>query len=122
MATIFALGAMSAAAVKAWETLKADGIEVEVVGVSCPFALDAGEIKEGAARGPVFVVEDHLSVSGLASQIAYLASTNGLAVDLVPMGIRGFPPSGPSDVCLKCFELHPEDLARRMKRRLKEKA
>jgi len=122
MATIFALGAMSAAAVKAWETLKADGIEVEVVGVSCPFALDAGEIREGAARGPVFVVEDHLSVSGLASQIAYLASTNGLAVDLVPMGIRGFPPSGPSDVCLKCFELHPEDLANRMKRRLKEKA
>lgn len=121
MATIFALGAMSAAAVKAWDVLKADGIEVEVVGVSCPFALDAGEIREGAARGPVFVVEDHLSVSGLASQIAYLASTNGLAVDLVPMGIRGFPPSGPSDVCLKCFELRPEDLANRMKRRLKEK-
>jgi transketolase len=120
-ATLFALGAMSAAAVKAWEELSAQGIDVEVVGVSCPLAMDVSEIREAAAKGPVFVAEDHLSVSGLAAQIAFLAATNGLAVELVPMGIRGFPPSGPSDTCLKCFELHPEDLANRMKRRLKER-
>jgi transketolase len=119
--TLFALGAMSASAVKVWDALKAEGIGVEVVGVSCPLALDVAEVREAAARGPVFVAEDHLSVSGLAAQIAFLAATNGLAVELVPLGIRGFPPSGPSDTCLKCFELHPEDLAIRLKKRLKER-
>jgi transketolase len=119
--TLFALGAMSAAAVRVWEDLMAEGLDVEVVGVSCPLALDASEVRDAAARGPVFVAEDHLSVSGLAAGIAFLAATSGAAVDLVPMGVRGFPPSGPSDTCLKCFELHPEDLANRMKKRLKER-
>ncbi|HNY65075.1 MAG TPA: transketolase [Deltaproteobacteria bacterium] len=118
-ATLFALGAMSASAVKAWETLQAEGIDVEVVGVSCPLALDASEIREAAAKGPVFVAEDHLSLSGLAAGIAFTAATNAVSIELIPMGIRGFPPSGPSDTCFRCFELHPEDLANRLKKRLK---
>ncbi len=119
-ATLFALGAMSAEAIRAWEILDQDGIDIEVVGISCPFAIDVREIADAAARGPVFVVEDHLSVSGLASLIAYQAATNNLAIELIPMGIKGFPPSGPSDVCLGCFDLRPEDLAKNIRGRLKK--
>ncbi|MFY9398429.1 MAG: transketolase, partial [Desulfomonilia bacterium] len=107
-ATLFALGFMSASAVKAWELLKESGIDIEVVGVSCPLELDIREVREAATRGPVFVVEDHLTVSGLAAQIAFMAATNALAVDLVPMGVKGFPPSGPSQSCFQCYDLHPE--------------
>jgi transketolase len=117
-ATLFALGAMSADALKTWEILDQDGIDIEVVGISCPFAIETSEIHQAANRGPVFVAEDHLSVSGLATQIAYQAATNNIAIDLVPMGIKGFPPSGPSRICLKCFDLHPEDLAKTIKGRL----
>lgn len=121
-ATLFALGAMSAQAVTTWDRLLSQGIDIEVVGISCPLAVELEEIKEAASRGPVFVLEDHLMVSGLASQIAFIAATNSLAIKLVPMGIKGFPPSGPSDSCLRCFALHPEDVAHQIKRRLKEKA
>ncbi len=119
-ATLFALGAMSANAVTVWEHLKAAGIDIEVVGVSCPFGLSVEEVRDAASRGPVFVVEDHLMVSGLASHIAFIAATNSIAVNLTPMGIQGFPPSGPSDVCMKCFALHPEDITRQIQGRLKE--
>lgn len=119
-ATLFALGTMSAHALKAWEILDQEGIDIEVVGISCPFAIDLEEISQAAQKGPVFVVEDHLSVSGLATQIAYQASTNNIALDLIPMGIKGFPPSGPSRMCLRCFDLHPEDLAKNIKGRLKD--
>lgn len=119
-ATIFALGFMSASAVKAWELLSNDGIDIEVVGVSCPLELDVREVSEASARGPVFVVEDHLMVSGLAAQIAFVAATNALAVDLVPMGVKGFPPSGPSKSCFQCYDLHPEGLAAVITAKLKE--
>ena len=111
-ATLFALGAMSCDALEAWEILGRQGIHIEVVGISCPFALDLSEIEQAAKRGPVFVAEDHLSISGLATQIAYQAATNNIALDLIPMGINGFPPSGPSKICLKCFDLCPEDIAK----------
>jgi transketolase len=117
-ATLFALGAMSCDALKAWEILDQEGIDIEVVGISSPFAIDLSEIDQAAERGPVFVAEDHLSVSGLATQIAYQAATNNIAIELIPMGIKGFPPSGPSKICLKCFDLHPEELAKNIKERL----
>ncbi len=118
-ATVFALGAMSANALAAWDILAAKGIKVEVVGVSAPFGLDATEVRDAAAKGPVFVVEDHLEISGLAAHIAYLAATSGIAVDLEPVGIKGFPPSGPSKACLKCFGLDADSLAMRIENRLK---
>jgi len=117
-ATMFALGGMSFHAIQAWDILMQEGIDIEVVGISCPFAVDIREIKRAARTGPVFVVEDHLSISGLASQIAYQAATNNIAIELVPMGITGFPPSGPSKICLECFDLLPEDLVKKVKRRL----
>ncbi len=119
-ATLFSLGAMSASAVTAWELLQKEGLSVEVVGVSCPFAIDPAEIREAAARGPVFVAEDHLLTSGLAAQIAFVAATCSIAVDLIPMGVRGFPPSGPSESCFRCFDLHPQGLATGISLRLKE--
>jgi transketolase len=120
-ATLFALGAMSAQAVKTWDILHAQGIDIEIVGISCPFAIEEREIHEAASRGPVFVLEDHLTVSGLASQIAFTAAINSISIELIPMGITGFPPSGPSDSCLICFGLNPEALANRIRERLKEK-
>ncbi len=119
-ATLFSLGAMSATAVKTWDLLKEEGISVEVVGVSCPFALDIREIREASERGPVFVIEDHLTISGLAAQIAFTAATAAVALDLVPMGVRGFPPSGPSLSCFQCFDLHPEGLVSIISLKLKE--
>lgn len=121
-ATLFALGAMSADAIKTWEILAGEGIDIAVVGISCPFVLDTQEIARAADKGPVFVIEDHLSISGLASQIAYQAATNKIAIELIPAGIKGFPPSGPSRMCLKCFDLHPEDLVKTIQRRLEKKA
>ncbi|MBN2297183.1 MAG: transketolase [Deltaproteobacteria bacterium] len=117
-ATMFALGAMSFQAVQTWDILMQEGIDIEVVGISCPFAVDIREITRASETGPVFVVEDHLSVSGLASQIAYISATNNIPIELIPMGITGFPPSGPSNICLKCFDLLPEDLAKKVKGRL----
>ncbi|MEA2102209.1 MAG: transketolase [Thermodesulfobacteriota bacterium] len=120
--TIFALGGMSSQALGAWALMKEKGIDIEVVGVSCPLALKKEEIAEAAAKGPVFVVEDHLEQSGLASQIAYTASTNAIGIKLVPMGIHGFPASGPSKDCLKIFGLDPEGIASRIEEILGETA
>ena len=113
-ATVFALGAMSAPALKAWGLLQDKGLAVTVVGISCPLAIAPAEIRAAASRGPVFVVEDHLEHTGLASQIAYLAATNAIAIELVPVGVRGFPPSGPSPSCLSCFGLDARGIASRI--------
>jgi len=118
-ATLYALGAMTGQAVKAWEILKAEGLDVEVVGISCPTALDKADLADAAKKGPIFVVEDHLAVSGLAAGIAYTAATNAVGIELISMGIKGFPPSGPSDSCMKTYSLLPEDIAERIKERLK---
>jgi transketolase len=111
MATLFSLGAMSANAIRVWEILAEKGIKIEVVGVSCPLNIEVKEIADAAKRGPVFVVEDHLEISGLANQIAYIAATNNIAIDLMPMGVKGFPPSGPSNACYKHYGLDPESIA-----------
>jgi len=118
-ATLFALGAMSANAVHAWEILKEKGIDIEVVGVSCPFALSMAEVRDASKRGPIFVAEDHIEVSGLASQIAFIAATNNIGIDLIPLGIKGFPPSGSSRACYKYYGLDPDTLSNTIINRLR---
>ncbi|MBN1636612.1 MAG: transketolase [Deltaproteobacteria bacterium] len=118
-ATLFALGAMSAVAIDVWEKLKAKDCEICVVGISCPFELDVQEIRDAARKGPVFVIEDHLAISGLASQIAFVAAINSIAIELLPIGITGFPPSGPSKSCLKCFGLDAPSVVERISNRLR---
>jgi len=119
-ATVFALGAMSSAAISVWDILSKQGISIEIVGISCPLAIDRQEVSKAGEKGPVYVIEDHLVQSGLAAQIAFVAATNKILIDLNPMGITGFPPSGPSDTCLKCFDLNHEGIAHIIAERLKE--
>ena len=118
-ATLFALGALSANAIHAWETIKKEGIDIEIVGVSCPLALDVKEVIDASKRGPIFVAEDHLEVSGLASQIAFIAAVNKTGIDLIPIGIKGFPPSGPSRACYKYYGLDPDTLSNTITNRLR---
>ncbi len=113
-ATLFSLGAMSSPAIKAWEILLSRGIDIDVIGISCPFEIDPSLLVKAQMKGVAFVVEDHLEITGLASSIAYTASTNSISIELVPMGVRGFPPSGPSAACMKYYGLDPEGIADRI--------
>jgi hypothetical protein len=65
------------------------------------------------------VVEDHLSVSGLAAQLAYQAALLGLRLEIVPMGATGFPPSGPSSDCYAKLGLDSAGIAQAIENRLK---
>ena len=118
-ATLFALGAMSIPALEAWKVLQAKGLNVEVVGISCPLAIAAEEIAAASQRGPVFVVEDHLSSSGLAAQLAYQAALAGLRLEIIPMGANGFPPSGPSNDCYAKLGLDSQSIAQRIENKLR---
>jgi len=113
-ATLFALGGMTAKAIQTYEILEHRGIHIEVIGISSPFEIDASDVKGAAQKGPAFVLEDHLETTGLASQIAFIAATNSIAIELKPMGVNGFPPSGPSSSCMSYFGLDIQGIVNRI--------
>ena len=121
MATLFSLGAMSSTAIQAWEILGSRGLDIDVIGISCPFEIDPSWLLEAQKKGVVFVAEDHLEATGLASEIAFTAATNNIPLELVPMGVTGFPPSGPSGACMKYYGLDPEGIADRISKVLYKK-
>jgi len=106
-------------ALSAREILKDKGIEIAVMNVSCPLAIDEKDVNTIAEYKNVFTYEEHLLSSGLACILGSLLARSGKAVNLYSYGVKGFSPSGDSDELFKALELDPESIAAKIEKAIK---
>jgi transketolase len=93
--TIAATGALVGEAVKAWESLKAEGIEVEVIAVSSIKHYDEVLLDSIRKTGRVLTLEDHNTYSGLGAQLARTLLEKGIQVKSYHMsGVDEYQLSG----------------------------
>ena len=120
-ATIMTCGCMLAPAIKAWEALKAKGVSVRLLNVSCPKDLDEDVIAEAAANGIIITYEDHNVHTGLGSIVANHLATRGLRARLRKLGVAAYGMSGPTADVFKAAGLSAEALVQAVEEELKKK-
>ena len=92
--SMWVCGTPVAKAVKAVDTLREEGIFLELLYVSSPLHLDLAQLKSSAGKGIIFSVEDHSVNGGLGTSIADALAVNSLSAKLVKTGVKQYPISG----------------------------
>ncbi len=103
--TIIATGLMLAEAIRAAETLEADGVSARVLDFHTVKPLDRDTIARASAETRAIVVaEEHLVDSGLGVRVAHAAAeTRPCAMEFV--GLTGYAESGSPEELLKKYGL-----------------
>lgn len=101
-AAIMTYGCMLHRVLTAWEMLRAKGLSVRVLNVSCPTSLDAEAMLDAARTGLIITCEDHNINTGLGSIVADFLAEHRLSARLIKRGVSAYGLSGP-----------PEELFRR---------
>jgi transketolase len=110
-AAIIATGIMVAEALKARETLLAEGIDAGVINMSTIKPLDTETVIAAAKQcGAIVTAEEHSIIGGLGSAVAEVLSESSPA-PLVRIGVRDqFGTSGDSDGLMKHYRLSAADI------------
>jgi transketolase len=107
---IYAMGSVIPNVLKAHEILKAKGVNVAVVNVSCPHNLDVEILKKYSNF--VVTAEDHNVYNGLGSLIAQKFIEIGLMPrQFIKLGLEDFPVSGDSKLLFEIYNLSGEKIA-----------
>ncbi|HOH53863.1 MAG TPA: transketolase C-terminal domain-containing protein, partial [Fervidobacterium sp.] len=102
---------------KAHEILKAKGINVAVVNVSCPHNLDVNILKKYSNF--VVTAEDHNVYNGLGSLIAQKFIEIGLLpAQFMKLGLEDFPVSGDSKLLFEIYNLSGERIAQAIEEKM----
>nr|WP_290646679.1 transketolase [Kosmotoga sp.] len=114
-ATVVATGQVVSEAIKAADKLREEGIEISVLGVSCPLHASFGSVKE-YLKGKVLTIEDHNVKSGLGSILAeYFTVAGFLPKKFVKIGVSEYAVSGSKDFLYKLAGLDAESIAKRIR-------
>jgi len=93
-AAVLAMGQAAFEAVRAAETLAAEGVGVQVWAVSSPLEIDREALRRAASTGAVVTVEDHHVRTGLGAQVARAMVEEGISAPFRALGVGGFACSG----------------------------
>lgn len=107
---ILTTGGMLSRAIQAWEKLKEEGIEVQVLHLSCLSDLDKEAILDACRTGVVVTYEDHHVETGLGSLIGNFIAEHGLPIRFSKMGITSYGSSGKPDDLYQMQGLDVESL------------
>lgn len=120
--TIFASGIMVEKAIKAAETLKAEGIDAEVVNVHTIKPIDAETVTESLKKTKCAVVaENHNVIGGLFSAVAEVAAQN-CPTPIVPVGVKDvFGEVGKLAELAEKFEMTEKDIVAAAKKAVASK-
>ena len=120
--TIVATGLMVYEAIKAAETLKADGISARVINIHTIKPLDKELVVKAAKEtGLIVTAEEHSVIGGLGSAVSD-AVTEACPVKVVKIGVQDvFGHSGPAADLLKEFGLCAENIVDTVKKAVAEK-
>ncbi|GKX68048.1 transketolase family protein [Inconstantimicrobium mannanitabidum] len=119
-ATIIATGIMVEAALKAEESLRAEGIDVRVINIHTLKPIDK-EIIVKAAKETKFIVtaEEHSIIGGLGSAVAEVV-TEEQPTKVIRIGVKDvFGESGKPDELLKEYGLTSQDIINTVKKELR---
>ncbi len=117
-AAIMVMGTLAGNAVKAAEILEKQGVSVQVWNVSCPCDVDEEALKQAAATGTIFTVEDHNVHTGLGASIATKLLDLGLSCKLHRFGVEDYCVSGSADDVYRFAGLDAETIAKRIEDKL----
>lgn len=118
---IVTMGSVAGAAVSAADMLRASGIEVGVLVISCPLDLDDEAVAEAMDAPWVYVAEDHGWRTGLWASLAEWHASNGGTARLVPGGVRGYQGSGEAAELLDAAGLSADAIEARIRTLIAEK-
>lgn len=120
--TIFASGIMVEKAIKAAETLKAEGIDAEVVNVHTIKPIDSETVTESLKKTKCAVVaENHNVIGGLFSAVAEVAAQN-CPTPIVPVGVKDvFGEVGKLAELAEKFEMTEKDIVAAAKKAVASK-
>ncbi|MDR3709903.1 MAG: transketolase [Capsulimonadaceae bacterium] len=96
-ATVIGAGITLHEALKAYDTLKASGIDVRVIDLYSVKPVDAATLKTAAKEtGALIVVEDHWAEGGLGDAVldAFVGEAGGTLPKVVKLAVREIPSSG----------------------------
>jgi transketolase len=116
--TVFVSGTPVGKALKAVDTLRDEGIFLQLIYISSPLAIAAEQIASAVKRGPIFSIEDHSIHGGLGSSIADGIVEGGHAARLIRCGADSYPSSGDPAQIFASLGMDPASLIKRIKKEL----
>jgi len=116
--TVFVTGTPVGRALKAIDSLRDEGIYLNLYYVSSPLEISDDAIEKAVSHGVIFSIEDHNVHSGLGSVIADKLVAMGLRAPLIKLGIKQYPFAGNSDEVYKWAELDSISLIKKIKANL----
>jgi len=96
-AVIITCGTPAGRAVEAADRLRADGLAVGVLNISCPLALDRKALLRAVATGYLITYEDHHVRTGLGALVGAFLAEESLPCAFRRLGITQYGASGPPD-------------------------
>ncbi len=117
--TVFVTGTPVGRTVKAIDTLRDEGIYLNLYYVSAPLELNADVVRHAVRDGAIITVEDHNVHSGLGSVLADKMVELGLSAPLTKLGVTAYPYAGNSDDVYKWAGLDTLTLIRKIREAVK---
>ena len=113
--TVIAAGVTLHEALKAYETLKADGISIRVIDLYSVKPIDAKTVLDAAAatNNTLVTVEDHYPEGGLNDAVMDAVAPRGVTVH--KLAVNGLPRSGKADELLEAHGISAEAIVRKVK-------
>ncbi len=105
-------------ALKAVDTLREEGIFIELIYISSPLQIDPELIRRAATKKLIFSVEDHSIKGGLGTTVAENLVEQELQARLVKLGIREYPMSGSSTDLYKWAQMDTISIVKTIKKQL----
>lgn len=91
---IMTCGPLLVHAIKAWERLKQEGLQLSVVNCASIKPFDKDSILKAAETGFILTVEDHHVDTGIGSIVATIIAEEGISCRLVRLGVKHYGSSG----------------------------
>lgn len=108
---LLAMGTVSAAAVAAADTLRADGVSVAVGIAASPLELPDEAMRRASSARLLVTAEDHSVRSGLGMSVAEWLALNAVSVPFRRLGVTSYQTSGAAKELLRVAGLDADGIA-----------
>jgi transketolase len=108
-------------AVQAWQKLKENGLEVQILNISCLSDLDIDAILGAAKTGAIITFEDHHVHTGLGSVVANVLAEHQVNLRFRKIGITQYGSSGKPDELYKMQGLDVDSLVKTVMHEIQKK-
>jgi transketolase len=113
-AALISYGTMTNRALAVWELLK-NKLPISIFNAPSPLYFNKEAVSVLKKFRKLFVLEDHISATGLFATLCLLAVAEKITTDVTPFGVTGYAPSGSSNDLYKLLGLDPASVAEKIR-------